>query len=94
MLIIYFKLCFSYAYPIIYFKLCFSFQISQKASEEQWLAKFELSKDHLPKLTPTDIVDLASELAFSEDAYTYVPRRCRLLFLEDILKFCRGRQQM
>lgn len=69
-------------------------QVSQKATEEQWLAKFELSKDHFPKLTPSDVVDLASELAFSEEAYTYVPRSCRLLFLEEILRFCRGRQQM
>lgn len=68
--------------------------MSKNSTEEQWIGKFNICKEHFSKLNAAEFEDLASELAFSVDAFNCISRECRLMFLSEMLKFCRGRQQM
>jgi len=81
-------------YPKLYLLLMQVWKVSKNSTEEQWIGKFNICKEHFSKLSAAEFEDLAGELTFSRDAYNHISRGCRLQFLSEMLKFCRGRQQM
>jgi hypothetical protein len=91
---LFFQVCLD---PLLVCKNLFIFcvhQVSKNSTEEQWIGKFNICSEHFAKLSAAEFEDLASELAFSVDAYNCISRECRLQFLSEMLKFSRGRQQM
>ncbi|CAB3379605.1 Hypothetical predicted protein [Cloeon dipterum] len=70
------------------------FQVSKNSTDEQWQGKFNICKEHFSKLNASEFEDVAAELIFSRDAYNHISRMRRLEFLAEMLKFCRGRQQI